>query len=157
QPFTMTSAPPRLAFDAQLSPPPLAISPDGSDFAVRAGASSVALYSTGSLRRLRRFAVRAGGDVIGLAWSAAGELAVTGDGGRVQLWDVRGRPRLVRALRGLRSINKRREAVTTAAFSPDGRMVAAGDMNHTPAAIPYLLGTIAVWNTSGKRLWLRAG
>jgi WD40 repeat protein/DNA-binding SARP family transcriptional activator len=157
QPFTTTSAPPRLAIDAQLSPPPLAISPDGSDFAVRAGASSVALYSTRSLRRLHRFAVHAGGDVIGLAWSSTGELAVSGDDGRVQLWDMRGRPRLVRALRGLRSMNGLREAVTTTAFSPDGRMVAAADMNHTPAAVPYLFGTIAVWNISGKRLWLTTG
>ena len=157
QPFTATSAPPRLSFDAQLSPPPLAISPSGSDFAVRAGASSVALYATRSLRRLHRFAVQAGGDVIGLAWSSLGELAVTGDGGRVQLWDARGRPRLVRALRGLRSLNGKREAVTTTAFSPDGRMVAAADMNHTPAAVPYLLGTLAVWKTTGKRLWMTTG
>jgi len=117
----------------------------------------VALYATRSLRRLHRFAVQAGGDVIGLAWSSLGELAVTGDGGRVQLWDARGRPRLVRALRGLRSLNGKREAVTTTAFSPDGRMLAAADMNHTPAAVPYLFGTIAVWNISGKRLWLTTG
>lgn len=154
EPFRMTSAPPRISFDAQLSPPPLALSPDGSDFAVRAGASSVALYSTRSLRRLRRFAVQAGGDVIGLAWSSTGELAVTGDDGRVQLWDVRGRPRPIRMLRGLRSINRRREAVTTVAFSPDGHTVAAGDIKHTPAAVPTPFGAIAVWNTSGKRLWL---
>jgi WD40 repeat protein/DNA-binding SARP family transcriptional activator len=157
QPFATTSAPPRLAIDAQLSPPPLAISPDGSDFAVRVGASSVALYSTRSLRRLHRFAVQAGGDVIGLAWSSTRELAVTGDGGRVQLWDVKGRPRLVRALRGLRSINGQPEAVTTTAFAPDGRMVAAADMNHTPRGVPYLIGTVAVWNTSGKRLWIATG
>jgi WD40 repeat protein/DNA-binding SARP family transcriptional activator len=153
RPFTTTSAPPRVGVDAQFSPPPLAVSPDGSDFAVRAGASSVALYSTQSLRRLDRFTVRAGGDVIGLAWSSTGELAVTGNGGRVQLWDVTGRPRLVRALRGLRSVNGLREAVTTTAFSPDGRMIGAADMNHTPRAVPYLLGTVAVWSASGKRLW----
>src|SRR5262249_52444593 len=75
----------------------------------------------------------------------------------VQLWDVSGRPRLVRALRGLRSIKRRRESVTTTAFSPDGRLVAAADMKHTPPAVPYLLGTIAVWNTSGKRLWMTTG
>jgi WD40 repeat protein/DNA-binding SARP family transcriptional activator len=157
QPFTTTSGPPRLAIDAQLSPPPLAISRDGSDFAVRGGASSVAIYSTQSLRRLHRFAVQAGGDVIGLAWSSTGELAVTGDRGRVQLWDVRGRPRLVRALHGLRSINGQREAVTTTAFSPDGRSLAAADVNHTPVAVPYQLGTIAVWSTSGKRQWMTTG
>jgi WD40 repeat protein/DNA-binding SARP family transcriptional activator len=157
QPFTMTSAPPRIAIDAQLSPPPLALSPDGSDFAVRAGLSSVALYSTRSLRRLRRFAVHAGGDVVGLGWSTAGELAVTGDGGRVQLWNVRARPRLVRVLRGLRSIGRLREAVTTVAFSPDGRTVAAGDIKHTPRAVPVPYGAIAVWNTSGQRLWMRTG
>jgi WD40 repeat protein len=99
------------------------------------------------------FPVEAGGDVIGLAWSSRGELAVTGDSGRVQLWDVNGPPRLVRALKGLRSINGQPEAVTTTAFSPDGRLVAAGDINHTPGYTPYHLGSVAVWDTSGRRLW----
>jgi WD40 repeat protein len=154
QPFTTMSTPPHLGVDAQQTPPPLAVSPDGSEFAVRTGASSVGLYSTSHLERLHRFPVQAGGDVIGLAWSSSGELAVTGDSGHVQLWDVNGRPRLVHALRGLRSINQQPEAVTTTAFSPDGRLVAAGDVNHTPGATPYHFGSLAVWNSSGRRLWM---
>jgi WD40 repeat protein len=140
--------------DVQAVPPPLAVSPDGSEFASRAGTSSVGLYSTRSLERQRLFPVHAGGDVIGLALSSAGQLAVTGDSGRVQLWDVTGRPTLLRVLRGLRSINKYPEAVTTAAFSPDGRLVAAGDINHTADLAPYRLGSVAVWDVrSGKLLW----
>ena len=140
--------------DVQSVPPPLAVSPDGSEFAARAGTSSVGLYSTQTLERLQRFPVHAGGDAIGLAWSSAGQLAVTGDSGHVQLWDVTGRPTLLRALSGLRSINKYPEAVTTAAFSPDGRLVAAGDINHTADLAPYRLGSVAVWNVrSGKLLW----
>ncbi|PWU20186.1 MAG: hypothetical protein C5B48_12805, partial [Candidatus Rokuibacteriota bacterium] len=140
--------------DAQAAPPPLAISPDGSEFAARAGTSSVGLYSTRTRERLHRFGVKAGGDVIGLAWSSRGELAVTGDSGHVQLWDVTGRPRLVRELRGLHSINEYPESVTTTAFSPDGTLVAAGDINHTSTATPYRFGSVAVWDVrSGKLLW----
>jgi DNA-binding SARP family transcriptional activator/WD40 repeat protein len=153
QPLTTMATPPRLGYDAQQAPPPLAVSPDGSEFAARAGVSSVGIYSTGTLARLQMFAVDSGGDVIGLAWSSVGELAITGDSGHVQLWDVNGAPRLVRALQGMRSINKQPEAVTTTAFSPDGRLVAAGDINHTPGYTPYRFGTVAVWDTSGRRLW----
>ena len=154
QPLTTMATPPRLGFDAQQVPPPLAVSPDGSEFAARAGASTVGIYSTSTLERLRMFPVDAGGDVIGLAWSSAGELAVTGDSGHVQLWDVNGVLRPIRALRGLRSINKQPEAVTTVAFSPDGQLVAAGDINHTPGYTPYRFGSVAVWDTSGRRLWI---
>jgi WD40 repeat protein len=140
--------------DVQSVPPPLAVSPDGSEFAARVGTSSVGLYSTRTLERLQRFPVDAGGDVIGLAWSSGGRLGVTGNSGHVQLWDVTGHPTLLRTLRGLRSINEYPEAVTTAAFSPDGRLVAAGDINHTPDQAPYRLGSVAVWDVrSGKLLW----
>ena len=154
QPLTTMATPPRLGYDAQLAPPPLAVSPDGSEFAARAGVSTVGIYSTSTLERLQMFPVEAGGDVIGLAWSSGGELAVTGDSGHVQLWDVNGPPRFVRALHGLRSINKQPEAVTTTAFSPDGHLVAAGDINHTPGYTPYRFGSVAVWDTSGRRLWM---
>jgi WD40 repeat protein/DNA-binding SARP family transcriptional activator len=154
QPLTTMAKPPRLGFDAQQVPPPLAVSPDGSAFAARAGASTVGIYSTSTLQRLQTFSVEAGGDVIGLAWSAGGELAVTGNSGHVQLWDVKRAPRLTRVLRGLRSVNKQPEAVTTVAFSPDGRFVAAGDINHVPGYGRFRLGTVAVWDASGRRLWM---
>jgi WD40 repeat protein/class 3 adenylate cyclase len=159
QPFTMMATPPRLGSNpgggaAQNVPPPLAISPDGSEFAARAGRSTVGIYSTSTLERLQMLAVEAGGDVIGLAWSSGGKLAVTGESGHVQLWNVNGRPRLVRALHGLRSINTQPEAVTTIAFSPDGHLVAAGDINHVPGFGLHRLGSVAVWDTSGRRLWM---
>jgi WD40 repeat protein/DNA-binding SARP family transcriptional activator len=159
QPLTMMATPPRLGLNvgggaAQDAPPPLAVSPDGAEFAARAGRSTVGIYSTSTLERLQMFPVEAGGDVIGLAWSSGGDLAVTGDSGHVQLWDMHGPPRLVRALQGLRSINKQPEAVTTTAFSPDGHLVAAGDINHVPGADPHRLGSVAVWDTSGRRLWM---
>jgi WD40 repeat protein len=140
-----------LGRDAQ-GTPLLAVSPDGSRFAVRVGTSSVGLYSTRTAQRQSDFAVQGG--VIGMAWSRTGELAVTGDSGHVQLWDVQRRPRLIRDLKGLRSTNGQPEAVTSVAFSSDGRLVAAGDVNHTSPAIPYRFGTVAVWEAaSGKLLW----
>jgi WD40 repeat protein len=44
--------------------------------------------------------------------------------------------------------------VTTTAFSPDGHLVAAGDIIHTPGYTPYHLGSVAVWDASGRRLWI---
>ncbi len=146
-------SPPHLGQDAQITPP-LTISPDGSEFAVRVGRSNVAIYSTDTVRRVTEFSVQTGGEVIGMAWSRTGLLAVSGDGGHIQLWDVKGRPRLVRSLKGLGSINRQPEAVTTVEFSPDGRLVSAGDINHTPGVTPYRFGSVAVWNAdSGKLLW----
>jgi WD40 repeat protein len=144
---------PALGPDAE-NTPPLAISPDGSEFAVRVGLSKAAVYSTDTGRRRSEFTPTKGGEVIGMAWSRKGLLAVNGDRGYVELWDVSRRPRLVRSLKGLGSINKEPEAVTTVDFSPDGRLVAAGDINHTPGGTPYRFGSVAVWDAdSGKLLW----
>jgi WD40 repeat protein len=131
---------------------PLAMSPDGSRFATRLGASSVGIYSTTSTKLVAKLQVSA--DVGGVAWSSQGALAVTGADGLVQLWDVRGSPKLVRRLRGLRSINGLPEAVTDVAFSADGSLLAAGDVNHTPATADYRFGTTAVWDVrSGRLIW----
>lgn len=134
--------------------PPLALSPDGKKFAVRVGTSNVALYSTASPRRLAL--IESGSrKVDAVAWSAAGELAVTGDNGHVASWQARDKPRLVRSFQGLRSVNKQPEAVTAAAFSPDGALLAAADINEVPRKPP--LGTIAVWETrTGELLWKKA-
>ena len=157
RPFAVVDPPaqPQLGQDVSPPPaPPLAVSPDGLRFAVRLRKSSVAIYSTRTLRRLAEFPVQTGGELMGMAWSRYEKLAVTGDEGNVQLWDLHGRPRLVRSLHGLGSINKQPEAVTTVAFSPDGRRVAAGDVNHTPGITPYRFGTVAVWDVAtGKLVW----
>ena len=151
-------APLPLGGDLGTLPSPLALSPDGSRFAVRIARSEVGVFSTETTARIGRFRPVVG-EVAGLAWSRDGVIAVTGDSGQVQLWDPGtspgSEPRLVRQLRGMRSINGVREVVTTVAFSGDGGLVAAGDVNHTPGAIPWRYGTIAVWEAgSGRLLWL---
>jgi WD40 repeat protein len=89
-----------------------------------------------------------------LAWSHRGLLAITGDAGTVQLWSLQGRPRLLRALRGLGSVNKQPEVIASIAFSSDGSLVAAGDVNHMPTSVKYRFGTVAVWDSSsGRLLW----
>jgi len=150
-----TASPPELAAGGAGQPtPPLAASPDGSRFAALAGPSTVALYSTSTARRLRQFAVDTGGNVISMAWSRKGPLVITGENGNVQLWDVEGKPRLIRRLVGLRSQNKQPEAVIAAGVSSDGRLVVAGDVNHTPGNTPYRFGSVAVWDAgSGRLLW----
>lgn len=147
--------------------PPLALSPRGNEFAVRAGGRRVAIYSTSSTEVLRSFAVsfhgdvRIGLDILGgatdvhaLAWSPSSDtLAASGSNGQVELWDVSAKPRLIRRLNGLRSTNDYPEAVQALAFSPDGSILAAADLNHTPGAQPRL-GRLAAWRTaSGEPLW----
>jgi WD40 repeat protein/class 3 adenylate cyclase len=152
-PLKTFSGPLRLGPDAQTLAPPLAIASDGSRFAVRTGPAGIGLYSTRTLDRVAQARFQ-GPEVIGAAWSRTSKLVLVGDNGRVEIWDVQGRPRFERTLKGLGSINKQPEAVTTAAFSPDGSLVAAGDINHTPGMTPYRFGTIAVWNVgTGKLLW----
>ncbi|HEX4525270.1 MAG TPA: BTAD domain-containing putative transcriptional regulator [Gaiellaceae bacterium] len=134
--------------------PPLAVSPDGRRFATRLGRTRVGIFDTDAAKLRSAFTVRAGGDIGALAWSKDGLLAVSGDEGHVQLWDVSGRPRLVRALHGMGSVTKYPEAVTTLAFSPDGSLLAAGDVNHTAPAVQWRYGTAAVWDVAaGRLLW----
>ncbi len=130
--------------------PPLAVSPDGSRFAVSLGAAAIGVFSAHSLRRQAVFRIRPAGEVItALGWSPDGsELAVAGHGGDVQLWRVSGPPRLVRPLVGLRPLGGLPEAVQAIAFSPDGKLVAATDNSetlsvHQTAALP--LASLAIW------------
>jgi len=119
--------------------PPLAVAPDGSQFAVRVGRSRFALYTLPALRR--RALVAAGseaGPITALAWSPDGTLlAVATRGGPVQLWRTRPRPQLLRRLHGL-------DAVQAVAFAPDGRLAAAVDHQRRSARAP---GRLAVWRT----------
>lgn len=136
--------------------PPLAVSGDGRLFADRLASGAVGIFSVATRRQVSGFpAPRHTAD--GLAWSPTAQLvAVTGAGGAVQLWDARGKPRLARSLRGLRSINHQDEAAEAVAFSPDGRTVVAGDVNDTRGVTPWRYGTVVAWDVAtGRVLWSR--
>jgi WD40 repeat protein/DNA-binding SARP family transcriptional activator len=152
-PFSSPSRPP--PFDENsFAAPPLAVSATGSTYADAAGRSTVDLFDTGSGKRSATFRVHSP-LLTSLAFSPrAPLLAVTGADGVVQLWRVASVPRLVRTFGGLRSFNEQPESVATVAFSPDGRLLAAGDVDHTPASVPYRFGSVAVWDVAtGRRLW----
>jgi DNA-binding SARP family transcriptional activator/WD40 repeat protein/energy-coupling factor transporter ATP-binding protein EcfA2 len=123
--------------------PPLAVAPDGSQFAVRVGRSRLALYSLPALQRRAVIAAStAAGPITALAWSADGtQLALATREGRVQLWDARPRPRLRRRLTGL-------DAVQALAFAPNQRLLGAVDHDRRSGGAP---GRLALWRTdTGK-------
>ena len=144
--------------------PPLALSPDGTTFAIRLGTSTVGLFSAHTLQRRASFTVKPKGAVItALAWShAAPELAVGGSSGLVQLWRIDGTPRLARSLSGLEPIHGQPEAIQGLAFSPDGRLIAASNNSETvqntagsyrdPEHPDNRLASLAIWRTSSGKL-----
>ncbi|MGH2877506.1 MAG: hypothetical protein ACRDLV_14745, partial [Solirubrobacteraceae bacterium] len=113
--------------------PPLAVSPDGSTFAVRLGTSTVGLFSARTLHQRASFTIGPKGTMItALAWSPTQPvLAVAGYSGLVQLWRVDGAPRLARSLTGLHAAPGAPEAIQALTFSPDGRLLAASDSSRT--------------------------
>ena len=127
--------------------PPLAISPDGSQFAARTAARSVGIFSVDTLQRQTSLTIPRAATITALAWSPAGsELAVGGDRGVLQLWDVSGAPHLVRALSTPRPPAHFLEAVQSVAFSADDRLIAASDASGRPGGAPPS-GHIAIWRT----------
>jgi DNA-binding SARP family transcriptional activator/WD40 repeat protein len=137
--------------------PPLAVSPDGTTFAVRLGTSTVGLFSAQTLQSRGSFTVKPKGAVItALAWSrAAPELAVGGSSGLIQLWRTDGTPRFARSLSGLQPVLGQPEAIQGVAFSRDGRLIAASDTNETWAPSgpeSDRLSTLAIWRTSTGNL-----
>jgi WD40 repeat protein/DNA-binding SARP family transcriptional activator len=132
---------------------PLAVASDGSRFATRIGASAIGLFFTRTGQEQTRFHIGAGAGVpTAIAWSPAGsQLAVAGHNGAVQLWDVAGAPMLRRSLEGLRPPAGQSEAVQAVAFSPNGRLLAASDINHTAGPAPPG-GRVAIWRTSDGAL-----
>ena len=141
-----------------LSPPtpPLAVSPDGSRFAVLLAASTVGLFSTSTLQRQASFTVAPRSTVItSLAWSPTSPaLAVGGYSGLVQLWNLAGPPRLTRTFVGLQATSKTLpEAIQSVAFSPDGTLLAAADETETPLPpSPTQQADVAIWQASTGNL-----
>ena len=142
--------------------PPLALSPDGTRFAVRLGTSTVGLFSAQTLQQQASFTIRPKGTVItALAWSPAQpELAVGGYSGHVQLWRVAGAPRLLRSLTGFTPLGGLPEAIQALAFSSDGRLLAASDSSETLQAPGgndlarrgNRLSLLAIWRPSNGML-----
>jgi WD40 repeat protein/DNA-binding SARP family transcriptional activator len=136
--------------------PPMAVSSALPIAAVASGTDDVRLLDlrSGGAAAIIRAPVA---QVTSLAFSPrAPVLAITGPDGRVQLWGVAGTPHLNRSLAGLGSINGSPEEATAVAFSADGRLVVAGDVNHTPGATPYRFGSVVVWDAATGRLLWRA-
>ena len=137
--------------------PPFALSPDGSEFAVRGGPSTVRLFSSRTQKELSAFAITPrGSGITALAWSPNGnELAVAGHSGLVQLWSADGTPRLRRTLAGLTPPLGRADAIQSVAFSPDGRLVAASDEAITGSSGVIPTGdyaSLAMWQAVNGRL-----
>jgi WD40 repeat protein len=129
--------------------PPLALSPDGTEFAVTTGPSSVGVFSTQTLGRELSFRIAPAGDPItALAWSPGGGLlAVGAHHGVVQLWQVNGAPRMVRSLLGLEAVPGQSEAIQSVAFSPDGQLLVASDKSEGNAIGHTLISPIAMMET----------
>jgi DNA-binding SARP family transcriptional activator/WD40 repeat protein len=139
--------------------PPLAVSPDGSTFAVRLGTSTVGLFSTHTLHQRASFTIGPTGTMItALAWSPTQPLlAIGGYSGHVQLWRVDGTPRQVRSLTGLSGAP---EAIQALTFSPDGQLLAASDNStfNNPISDTGTLAqhgnygaNLAIWRASNGR------
>lgn len=153
-----SASPPSLGDEVSPPAPPLTVSPDGSRFAVRLGASTVGLFSSSTLRPIASFSLSPPDTgITALAWSPTGDLlAVGGHVGLVQLWRTKGSPRLVRRLVGLDSRFGEPEAIQAIAFSSDGRLVAASDDNSAAASADGSYNTdyarVAIWQTSTGKL-----
>src|SRR5262249_54848790 len=114
-PFSLAARPAVTGNDAHV-PPPLAVSSDSRRYATVSGPSLVELSDVRTGSRTATLRVRTP-RVDALAFAPHTPLlAATGVAGVAQLWDVAGRPRLLRRLTGLRSINGDLEDVATVAF-----------------------------------------
>jgi WD40 repeat protein/DNA-binding SARP family transcriptional activator len=137
--------------------PALAVSPDGSQFAMPTGPSTVGVFWTETLAREASFTISPANDPItALAWSPTGaELAVGAHGGVIQLWSVGRAPRLERSLDGLTPLPGQGEAIQSLAFSPDGQLLAGSDksqatmLGHTSIST---VATMAIWQVGNASL-----
>ena len=128
-----------------------ALSPDGTQFAVPTGPSTVGVFSTETLLRELSFTIGSSGEPItALAWSPdGGTLAVGAHSGVVQLWNVSGVLQRERSLAGLQPVPGQAEAIQALAFSPDGQLLAASDKSEGSTIGHRLispLAMMAIWN-----------
>ena len=146
RPFMTGAHAPGFWVDAPLRAP-LAISPDGLEFAAQTAASSVGIFSVKTLQPQTSLSLPRAATITALAWSHGGsELAVGADHRLVQLWDVSGAPHLVRVLHMPRPASHFVEAVQSVAFSADDRLLAASDSG-IQSDFNSQSGRIAIWRT----------
>jgi len=143
RPFNLgpSSALPRRGFFK----PSLAMAPDSSRFATRIGNGRVGIFEVATPRLEQAFSIAGSSDVISLAWSKDQQLAIGTDQG-LELWDLRGAPRLVKSLSGVAG------SVRAIAFSPDGRTVAAVTDIPQPPPSQTDGGQLGVWDTVSGHL-----
>jgi len=142
-PFTIGSAGPA---GQRFGQPALAVSPDGSRFAMRGAKGDVAIVSTRTVDVQSSFGDGADVGVQALAWSKQGQLAVGGGTG-LQLWDASGAPNLVRTLAGVPGVPK------AIAFAPDGGRLAAVTVVPAPFGSQQPDdGWLGVWDVGSGQL-----
>ena len=124
---------------------PLAVSPNGTTAAVRAGRRGIDLVSIPSLSERPLTAGAGAGAITAIAWSPTGNvIAVAGSAGRVELWNEDGS-----RLGSLRGISAGVQAV---AFSPDGHQLAAVDsVGGVGGEATETDGHLALWDVDTAR------
>jgi WD40 repeat protein len=125
--------------------PALAVSPDGSRFAMRGAKGDVAIVSTRTAEVQSSFGDGAGIGVTALAWSKRGQMAVGGGAG-LQLWDVSGTPRLVKTLTVIEGVPR------VVAFAADGGSLAAVTVVPAPNQSQPDDGWLVVWDLGSGKL-----
>jgi len=145
--------------DATLPAPstqPLAVSSDSRWFVTRLQPMQIGIFSTSTLKRkaLIDIPAKAGNAIDILAWSPRAPLvAAASSDGSLGLWNVAGKPRLVRTLR-VRGIQAQHQPVFASqlAFTPDGTRLLEGGFENTSKTT--YAGVADMWRVSdGTLLW----
>src|SRR5581483_534331 len=137
--------------------PPLAVSGDSTSFVTRLQPLRVGVFSTETAKPKATFTVPAplGNVVDVLAWSPTAPLvAVASSDGSLGLWNVAGRPRLVRTLRRAAPHDATTVYASGLVFSRDGRRLLEGGFSQSKTAYASVA---QLWNVAdGRRIWLHS-
>jgi class 3 adenylate cyclase/WD40 repeat protein len=127
--------------------PALAMAPDSSRFATRIGPGRVGIFEVATPRLEQAFSTSSSSEVVSLAWSSRQQLAI-GTGQGLEIWDLRGAPRLVMSLK----LPVVTGSVRAVAFTADGSRIAAVTDLPQPPPSQTDLGQLGVWDTVSGHL-----